>query len=156
MAIKKPLVLTNGELEQLQPGDRVQQVVLFDRQNGNTSNLVICTPVYASGAGQVNEAQADSASTKNVLGLIADEDVAPSDDGAIQSDGIFAATTGQWDAVTGDTGGLITGLRYYLDDLAPGMLTKTIPILQGNYIVPVGMALSTTELEISIDPSIKL
>ncbi len=156
MAVKKPIVMTNGELEQLQPGDRVQQVVVFDRQNGNTGNVVMCTPVYASGAGQVDEAQADAASTKNVLGLIADDDVAPSGNGAVQSDGIFTATTAQWDAVTGDTGGLTMGSRYYLDDAASGTLTITLLTTQGNFIAPVGIALSTTELEISIGPTVKL
>jgi hypothetical protein len=156
MAIKKPIVLTNGELEQLQPGDRVQTVVVFNRQNANTGNLVICTPIYASGAGQINKAQADSASTKNVLGLVADNDIAPSANGAVQSDGIFEATTTQWDAVTGDTDGLTVGSKYYLDDATAGQLTDTLPTTQGNYIVPIGIALSTTELEITIGPTIKL
>lgn len=156
MSVKKPVVITNGEFEQLQPGDRIQQVVVFPRENGHTGNLVICTPVYASGAGQVNKAQADSASTKNVLGLIADEDVPPTSEGAVQSDGIFTATTGEWDAVTGDVGGLVVGSKYYLDAATAGMLSATVPSTQGDYVAMVGIALSTTEMEISITPTIKL
>jgi hypothetical protein len=156
MAVKKPVVLTGGEFEQLQPGDRIQTVVIFPRENANTGNLVMATPVYASGAGQVNKAQADSASTKDVLGLIADTLVAPSADGAVQSDGIFEATTGEWDAVTGGSGGLTAGTKYYLDPDTAGMLTDTVPSTQGDYVAMVGIAISTTELEISIRPTIKL
>lgn len=156
MAVKKPIVITDGELERLQPGDQIQQAVLFNRINANTGNLVIATPVYASGAGQVDKAQADALSTKDVLGLIAEAVVAPSADGAVQCDGIFAATTSQWDAVTGGSGGLTVGTKYYLDPDTAGMLTETVPSTQGDYVAMIGIALSTTEMEISIRPTVKL
>lgn len=156
MAVKKPIVITNGEFEQLQPGDNIQTVDVFDRTNANAGNLVICTPVYASGAGQMDKAQADAASTKNVLGLVADSVVTTNSSGAVQSDGIFVASTGEWDTVTGDSGGLTVGTKYYLDPDTAGMLTDTVPSTQGDFVAEVGIALSTTEMEISIRPTVKL
>ena len=156
MAVKKPIVITGGELERLQPGDQIQQAVLFDRTNANAGNLVIATPVYASAAGAVDKAQADALATKNILGLVADTVVTTNTAGAVQSDGIFDATTGEWDTVTGDTGGLTVGSKYYLDPDTAGMLTETVPSTQGDYVAMVGIAISTTEMEISIRSTVKL
>jgi len=156
MAVKKPIVITNGEFERLQPGDQIQQAVLFNRTNANTGNLVIATPVYASAAGSVDKAQADALSTKNVLGLVADTVIGTGNDGAVQSDGIFTATTGEWDAVTGDTGGLTVSSKYYLDPDTAGMLTDIVSNTQGDYVAMIGIGVSTTEMEISIRSTIKL
>jgi len=157
MSLKKPLVLANGELEQLQPGDTILQVTLFERTNGSVSALPKCTPVYATiTAGEVQEAQADAAATKDVLGLVADTSIAASADGAIQSDGVLEASTAEWDAVTGEAGGLTPGDKYYLDAATAGMLTRTVPSNSGEFVAMVGVAISTTELEISIRSTVKL
>jgi hypothetical protein len=58
----------------------------------------------------------------------------------------LTATTGQWDAVTGGSGGLVANTVYYLDAATAGKLTATAPTTAGQYVVEVGMALSTTEL----------
>ena len=157
MAVKKPLVLTNGELEQLQAADQVAQATIFNQDNANVNTVVIGTPVYAtSTAGEMDEAQADAAATKDVLGLVAEVSVAAAASGAVQSDGVLAATTAQWDAVTGDVGGLTAGTKYYLDESTAGMLTTTPPSGSGEFVAMVGMGLSTTEMEISIRSTIKL
>lgn len=157
MAVRKPLVLNNGELEQLQSGDQIAQATVFNQTNGNANTIVIGTPVYAnSTAGEVDEAQADAAATKDVLGLVAQTSIAAAASGAIQSDGVLEATTGEWDAVTGDTGGLTAGAKYYLDAATAGMLTTTPPSGAGEFIAMVGTGLSTTQMEISIRTTIKL
>ena len=157
MPVKKPLVLTNGEIEQLQSGDQCAQATIFNQDNGNANTVVICTPVYATTtAGEMDEAQADAAATKDVLGLVAETSVAAAASGAVQSDGVLTATTAQWDAVTGDVGGLTAGAKYYLDESAAGMLTTTPPSSSGEFVAMVGMGLSTTEMEISIRSTIKL
>lgn len=153
MAIRKPLVLNNGEMEQLQAGDSIAHPGLFERSNDNAAALVIGQPVYVSGDGAVDMAQADAASTKDVLGLCA-EGIAIAGSGNIQSDNVLTASTGEWDALTGDVGGLVAGSWYYLDEATAGKLTATAPTT--GYIAKVGQALSTTELEISIKPTIKL
>ncbi len=50
-----------------------------------------------------------------------------------------------WDAVTGDTGGLVPGARYYLG--APlGTLSTAPPVTSGQYVVVVGSAISSVTM----------
>lgn len=154
--IKKPLVITNGQIEQLQAGDRMGSETLFNRVNANAGSLVIGTPVYVPSALNVDKARANAAGTKEVLGLVADVSIATTASGAIQTDGILVATTAQWDAVTGQVGGLTPGSIYFLDSAAAGKLTATAPTADGEYVARIGLATSTTELEISILTPIKL
>ena len=67
--------------------------------------------------------------------------------------GCFELSTAQWDAVTGQTGGLSPGATYFLDS-TNGMLTTT-PTDAG-YLVQVGHALSTTSMALEGDGPIKL
>jgi hypothetical protein len=69
---------------------------------------------------------------------------------------VATATTAQWDAVTGGTGGLIPGSMYFLDPTTVGMLTTTAPTASGQVVVDVGRASSTTDLEISLNLSVLL
>lgn len=156
MAIKKPLVITNGQIEQLQSGDQLQSNELIVRTNNNASPIVIGQPVYVDGAGTVDLALADAQVTSRVLGLVAETSIAAAGSGGIQTDGVIIATTGEWDAVTGETGGLTAGALYFLDPDTAGMLTQTAPTVSGDYVAEVGMALSTTELEISIRRTVRL
>jgi hypothetical protein len=156
MAIKKPLVITNGQIEQLQSGDQLQSNELIVRTNANASPIVIGQPVYVSGAGSVDLALADAQVTSRVLGLVAETSIAAAASGGIQTDGVIVATTGEWDTVTGETGGLTAGALYFLDPDIEGMLTQTAPTLSGDFVAEVGMALSTTELEISIRRTVRL
>jgi len=152
MALKKPLVITAGIVEQLQPGDRLD----LSRSVTKTANgaLVKATPVYVNG-GNATPAQADSQPTVRVAGLVV-ETVADTDPVEVQTDGLFVATTAEWDAVTGGTGGLIEGAAYYLDPNTAGRITTTAPTIDGDFVVPVGTALSATEFEIEIGAPIKL
>jgi hypothetical protein len=63
--------------------------------------------------------------------------------------GVVTATTGQWDAVTGQTGGLTTGAKYYLSNTTAGALTTTAP--STGVLAPVGVALSTTKLVLQVE-----
>lgn len=156
MATKKPLVITNGQIEQLQAGDNLTSKDLFDRLNNSGGALVKGTPVYVPTAGEVDKAKADAASTKDVFGLVADTSIADTASGGIQTDGVLSATTAEWDAVTGQTGGLTPGAIYFLSATTAGMLTTTAPTTDGHFVCRVGLALSTTELEITFHAPIKL
>ncbi|NLH05965.1 hypothetical protein, partial [Acinetobacter baumannii] len=71
--------------------------------------------------------------------------------------GPLELTTAEWDAVTGETGGLVRGFEYYLDDLF-GRLTRTpqpaaaaasVTNADGSFtgpraVVSVGVALNST------------
>lgn len=155
MAVKKPLVITAGQIEQLQAGDTIEHPSIQQRTNntGNTINIV--TPVYVSGAGQIAEAQANAAGTKDVLGFTT-ESIADASSGGVQTDGFLVATTGQWDAVAGTTGGLSAGTRYFLDPSTAGRITATAPTASGDFVCPLGIAASTTELEITVGQTVKL
>ena len=160
MALRKPLVIVDGAIQQLQAGDSLDaaasEVDVVARTNDNAGAIVIGQPVYPSAAGAVDLAQADAIGTAQVLGLVSSTSITSAASGNIQTDGVLSATTGQWDAVAGTTGGLTAGAVYYLDPDTAGMLTATAPTAAGDYVIRVGLALSTTELEISVQPPIKL
>ena len=156
MAIKKPLVITAGQIEQLQAGDSLASNDLVSRTNSNASPIIIGQAVYVDGAGTVDLAQANAVGTKNVLGLVADVSIASAASGGILTDGVLTATTGQWDAVTGQVGGLTAGAKYFLSASTAGGLTTTAPTVSGDYVAGIGQGLSTTEMEITISQTVRL
>jgi hypothetical protein len=160
MALKKPLVLNGGQIEQIQAGDTLDasanEVDVATMTNANAGAIVIGTPVYVSVAGSVDKGQADAAGTVQLLGLVKTVSIAAAGSGSIQTDGVLSATTAQWDAVTGEVGGLTAGTPYYLDPTTAGSLTDTAPTTAGQFVVRVGLALSTTDLDITLQPPMKL
>lgn len=155
MATRKPLVIISGQLQEIPSGDTLStassEVDVVSKVNGNAGAIVKGTPVYASSATQVDKAGAASSGVKKVVGLVAQASIAAAASGLIQTDGILTATTAEWDAVAGTTGGLIFNTIYYLSTTA-GLITDTAPSASGNYVSAVGIALSTTELDINTDP----
>lgn len=153
MAIKKPLVLNNGQIAQLQPGDSLDiQAEAVNLINGEATAIVIGAPVYSDAAGSVKKAQANAAGTKDVIGLVGQApSIANGAPGAITLDGVLSATTAQWDAVvSGASGGLVFKQRYWLDPATAGKLVTAAPATVGQYVLEVGIALSTTEMKINI------
>jgi len=160
MSAKKPLVITNGQIEQLQAGDTlnasVTEVDVIAKTNDNAGSIVIGAPVYVKSNGNVDKGRANAQGTVQILGLVADTSIAAAASGNIQTDGVLAATTGQWDAVTGETGGLTPGAVYYLDAGTAGKLTQTAPTTTGQFVVKCGLAISATEMDIDTTAPIKL
>lgn len=124
-----------------------------DFTNDNAGALVPGAPVYLKSNGNVDEAQANALATARVLGL-ATEGIASAGSGAIQFSGKLQLTTGEWDAVTGETGGLTIGSIYYLDPSTPGMLTPNVPTTVGHEVAKVGIAIAddTMLIDITRDP----
>lgn len=160
MALRKPLVINAGQIEQIQSGDTLDAIVaevdVVSLTNNNASPIVIGAPVYTDVANGVDLAQADASGTTEVLGLVADVSISAAASGSIQTDGILSATTTQWDAVAGTTGGLTPGAIYYLSASTAGLTAETAPSSVSEFVVRVGKAISTTEMEISISQPIKL
>lgn len=160
MALRKPLVINNGNIQQLQSGDTLDAVVTevdhIDVTNNQGATINICQPVYVDAAGTVKLAQADALATSEVLGLVKDSSIGSGNSGTVQTDGKLTATTGEWDAVTGGSGGLTAGSVYFLDPDTAGNLTDTAPTTTGDLVARVGLAVSTTELVISRQPPILL
>jgi len=153
MALRKPLVNNSGQIEQLQSGDTLDALVSGDDgltlTNDNAGALVIGTPVYMTAADHCDKAKADAVGTVNVVGLMQPTSTATSTTGFVQTSGILTATTAQWDAVAGTTGGLTFNTFYYLSAATDGLITSTAPSTAGQFIVQIGIALSTTELLIT-------
>ena len=151
MSIKLPLVLSGGLIEQLQTGDSLAtSPEIRSFTNNNAGSIVIGQPVYMAAADHVDLAKANATGTTDVIGLVYDTTIVTTASGAVQVDGVFVATTAQWDAVAGTTGGLTFNTVYYLDPATAGKLTATPPSAAGQFSVMVGRALSTTELELTL------
>lgn len=123
---------------------------LVSLTNKESGAVVIGTPVYSFAAGQIKKARANAAGTGKAIGLVKATSIAADEAGDVQVEGILTATTAQWDVVTGGSGGLTAGSTYYVSAATAGLLTTSAPA-NPNYITPVGIALSTTQMKILID-----
>ncbi|WOB42971.1 hypothetical protein HNI00_07245 [Thermoleptolyngbya oregonensis NK1-22] len=160
MPSRKPLVLVDGLVRQLPPGDTLDaassEVDVISLTNAGAAAAPIGSPVYISAANNFALARANAGATARPIGLVKDASIAASAAGFIQTDGVLEATTAEWDVITGQTGGLTAGAIYFLSAATAGRLTTTAPVASGDYCVRVGTAISTTGLEISIHPEILL
>lgn len=156
MAIRKPLVMVNGQIQQLQAGDNISDPDFLTLTNDEAGSIPIGTPVYIDADDGAKKARANAAATSNVRALVASTSISNGASGSFQRDGVLVATTGQWDTITGGSGGLVFNTVYYLDPSTAGKLTDTAPTTVGQLVVQVGVALSTTELSIEIEPPILL
>jgi hypothetical protein len=121
--------------------------------NDEVSTVNICSAVYNDAAGGFKKAVANALGTSLVVGL-ASANINSAASGIIGTAGEIAATTAQWDAVTGQTGGLTFGARYFLDNATAGKITSTAP--SSGFIVPIGQAMSTTQMLVRIGDRIQL
>lgn len=119
----------------------------MDFTNDNAGTLEPGTPVYLKSDGDIDKAQANSITTARVLGLTT-ESIATTADGEVQLGGYLTLTTGQWDTITGGSGGLTPGAVYYLDPATAGLLTTTPPSTVSHEVAVVGIGLSTTAMHI--------
>jgi hypothetical protein len=153
MATRKPLVVVNGQVQQLQAGDTIANAIDISQVNDEAGAIVIGTPVYNDVADGVKKAKADAAATVRVLGLVTDVTVSAGQPANVRTSDVLVATTGQWDAITGQTGGLTPGAFYYLDPATAGKMTTATTSTTGQYLVRLGQAISATEFDIRIDPT---
>ena len=161
MSLRKPLVIVSGQIQQLQSTDTLDVTAVgggdvVSVTNDEVAPIVIGTPVYSDAADGVKKAKGDAGSTKDVIGLVQQASITNATAGMVQVNGILTASTAQWDAVFGTTGGLTFKTRYYLSAATAGLATATAPSSVGQYVVELGIALSTTELVIDIKSPILL
>lgn len=123
--------------------------------NSTGGQIEICQAVYISGGGTITEARANAEGTSKVIGLCM-ANIANSASGVVITNGEITATTGQWDNVTGGSGGLTPDATYYLSAATAGAITDTAPTTASQYVVEVGIALSTTKLLVNIQKRILL
>lgn len=144
---------TTGELTRAGVNDSLANEVDFlTVQNESGGSLVIGTPIYFTGtANEVDNAKADALATARVAGLVSDVSIADASPGGALTNGRLTATTTQWDAITGQTGGLTPGDKYYLDPATAGKLTATPPSADGQVMAPIGQAVSSTVMSVDVD-----
>lgn len=120
--------------------------------NNDGATVNIATTVYSDTSGTFKKARANADATSKPIGILA-ATTNNAASGSVVTHGEITATTGQWDAVTGQSGGLTAGSRYYLSESTAGNLSTTAPTT--GYYVEVGVALSTTKLKVNIGPRIQ-
>jgi hypothetical protein len=158
MPSRRPLVLLFGRPNQLPPGDSLDALVFsmgLEGVNANPLTQPKCTPVVLGLQG-FQPGRANAITTAPVIGLIASDQIQPSTSGLIQTLGPLAATVAQWNAVTNSQGGLQPGATYFLSAVAQGRLTTSPPASQGEFVVAIGHAISTTILFLRPEPPIGL
>lgn len=99
-------------------------------------------------------ARSSATSRSPVLGLV-QRAADPTLEATIIGAGPLRLTTAEWDAITGQVGGLSTNAAYWLDATA-GKLTTVAPTADGLSVVLVGHAISPAEMLISIAAPILL
>lgn len=104
-------------------------------------------------ADQIAKANANSGTTFRAIGF-ASAAIANTASGTVVVSGVVAGTTGEWDAVTGQTGGLTPGSAYFLSNSTAGNCTTTAP--GTGYVCRVGVAISTTQMLINLGEPVQL
>lgn len=120
-----------------------------ENKQGSTISGGMVVATHTSGTGIV---KADAIGiAKRAVGFLRD-DTLSTVAGDVQTDGII--TKADWSAVIGAA--TLTRGPYFLDASAPGTMTQSPDQTTGNIVQALGVALSTTEFDISIQPPILL
>lgn len=123
--------------------------------NTSGASVVIGQPIYTDSTGG-KLAKADVDLTRRVVGLVADTTVTNASSGKIRTDGTLVATTAQWDAVTGGTGGLVPNTNYFLSTTIAGRIVSTGSTITSGWSQQIGVAMSTTKMNVTLGRSVKV
>lgn len=108
-------------------------------------NPLVGMAVVAVGGGQFAPASAAVGGDAAVCGLIVDVNLATLEI-VVRTTGDVTLTTAQWDLVTGQVGGLTSGLGYFASNVGLGRLTTTPSTAPGFSTSAVGVAFAPTVL----------
>jgi hypothetical protein len=111
--------------------------------NNEATSFIVGNVVYTDTSATCKKAKADAAGTAGAIGFALTA-TAAAGTATVQTAGTISLTTGQWDAVTGQTGGLTAGALYFVDPTTAGKITTTAPNATGQFCMQVGRASSTT------------
>lgn len=163
MTVRRPLVIGEGAYgdgvpQKLQPGEFIsgaQSDIDFSAVNSTMGPITVGRPVYVKADGTVGLARANNQALMRVAGLVGASSIAVGEAGLIRF--IGPVTSSDWSSVLEDaTVTLVPGTAYYLSDATVGKLTSTAPTTAGNAVCYVGLAISTTKLQVSVAPPILL
>jgi hypothetical protein len=110
-----------------------------------TAAVAIGEVVYADGSGTCDLARADVITTARAIGLVS---TAAGIGGTAE-----VATSG---FVEKAGWGLTTDAKYFLDPATAGAITLTPPTTVGHILVPVGIAVSSSQLKLLLSPIVVL
>jgi hypothetical protein len=163
MTLREPLVIINGQIQQLPSGDTINGAGpggtfdgAFDGTNNEGSPITIGQPVYIDADDSVKLLSANSANSVKFAGLVGDASIGTGNTGNIQYTGELTANVSQWTAVGIPSGNLTAGATYYVDDAATGNLTATAPTTVASYVIPVGVSVNVTTLKLFDKTIVKL
>lgn len=114
--------------------------------NSQGTTISIAQIVYTDSTG-AKLARADADLTRRVIGFVYDASILSTGNGNIATAGSITALTSQWDAVTGNTGGLTPNATYWASTVTAGCITNVAPSTTG-WVQPVGVATSSTTMRI--------
>lgn len=155
MSAIRPLVYIDGTMYVLPAGD----VINGDVQNLNitapliNNDAVTITkgmPLYVYSAGNVRRAVSSALASSKVCGLCYDDSVVSGGNVIVQVSGQIELAV--WTSITGTAA--LTPNAYYFLDSTSGRLTESPPT--SGFITLVGIALTTTKLDIKINDPIQL
>lgn len=146
-ALRKPLVINGGQIEQLQAGDildaPVSDATVLQETNGSGSPITQGQAVYFNAADSVELAEANAIGTVPCKGLVYATSIAAGSPGAIIMEGLI--TLADWSSIIGSAN-LTANVPYYLSPSTAGKLTATAPSTVGQYVQEIGFALDTTTM----------
>jgi hypothetical protein len=111
--------------------------------------------IYINGAGRFGLAIASAYSTAGAIAFT-NARINAGASGNITTGGTLQLATAQWDAFTGQSGGLTSGLLYFLSPTTAGHITTVPPSTPGQLVVVVGRAMSPTVILSANNETIKL
>lgn len=126
----------------------------FTGINGDSVTIEAAMPVAMPTTTLLRAANNTGSSLANVIGIVVVGGDITLPVRALAR-GVLTLPTSTWDAVTGGSGGLVPGARYYLGD-SLGTLTTTPPVTLGTYVTVVGNAISAVTMLVDPQPPILL
>ena len=118
------------------------------------TNVVVGDVVYKTNAGNIDKALADGSIVPRVAGMIY-ADASTGSGAQYKMEGVIERQ--DWSSIQNSgTSSLSEGVFYYLSATNAGNISTSAPTTVGQYVVQVGYAQSATQLNLQIQPPIKL
>ena len=149
----KPLVIVSGQVRELESSESLnatvtaKEIIRLTADSNYTAS--VGEAVYIDGQGKAQPAKADAAASTYPVGFVR----GAADGGTIAAGEILdIQTDGQAEGFSN----LTAGQKLYLSPSSAGDVTATAPNTANQYVVPVGRAISATDILVEIGEPIKL
>ena len=149
----KPLVIVAGQVRELESSESLNATVTAKEIIRLTADsnyaATVGDAVYIDTFGKAQPAKADAAASTYPVGFVR----GAADGGTIAAGEVLdIQTDGQAEGFSG----LTAGQKLYLSEQTAGAVTATAPSTGGQYVVPVGRALTATDILVEVGEPIKL